>query len=72
MGRRFLSALVTSDRLDALSPQESAAWDEAVGAYDQPPEPLDAAILFAPVGDLVPVALGPSTAEARWRSPAST
>ncbi len=26
-------------------------------AYDQPPEPLDAAILFAPVGDLVPVAL---------------
>jgi len=29
----------------------------AVGAYDQPPEPLDAAILFAPVGDLVPVAL---------------
>jgi propanol-preferring alcohol dehydrogenase len=27
------------------------------GAYDSPPEPLDAAILFAPVGDLVPVAL---------------
>ncbi|HUJ65688.1 MAG TPA: zinc-dependent alcohol dehydrogenase family protein [Acidimicrobiales bacterium] len=27
------------------------------GAYDQPPEPLDAAILFAPVGTLVPVAL---------------
>jgi alcohol dehydrogenase, propanol-preferring len=26
-------------------------------AYDSPPEPLDAAILFAPVGDLVPVAL---------------
>ncbi|MFI9722175.1 zinc-binding alcohol dehydrogenase family protein [Streptomyces sp. NPDC052396] len=26
-------------------------------AYDVPPEPLDAAILFAPVGDLVPVAL---------------
>ena len=26
-------------------------------AYAQPPEPLDAAILFAPVGDLVPVAL---------------
>ena len=25
-------------------------------AYDTPPEPLDAAILFAPVGDLVPVA----------------
>ncbi|MER6114244.1 zinc-binding alcohol dehydrogenase family protein [Streptomyces hirsutus] len=27
------------------------------GAYDRPPEPLDSAILFAPVGDLVPVAL---------------
>jgi len=29
----------------------------ASGAYDRPPEPLDAAILFAPVGDLVPPAL---------------
>jgi alcohol dehydrogenase, propanol-preferring len=29
----------------------------AAGAYDRPPEPLDAAVLFAPVGDLVPVAL---------------
>jgi alcohol dehydrogenase, propanol-preferring len=29
----------------------------AGGADDAPPEPLDAAILFAPVGDLVPVAL---------------
>ena len=29
----------------------------ASGAYDPPPEPLDAAILFAPVGDLVPPAL---------------
>lgn len=27
------------------------------GAYDQPPEPLDGAILFAPAGDLVPVAM---------------
>lgn len=27
------------------------------GAYDAPPEPLDAAILFAPAGELVPVAL---------------
>ncbi|MFF5184649.1 zinc-binding alcohol dehydrogenase family protein [Streptomyces sp. NPDC000345] len=26
-------------------------------AYEMPPEPLDSAILFAPVGDLVPVAL---------------
>ena len=29
----------------------------ASGAADPPPEPLDAAILFAPVGDLVPVVL---------------
>jgi alcohol dehydrogenase, propanol-preferring len=29
----------------------------ARGAYDAPPVPLDSAILFAPVGDLVPVAL---------------
>jgi len=27
------------------------------GAFDEPPEPLDSAILFAPVGTLVPVAL---------------
>lgn len=29
----------------------------AGGPHDAPPEPLDSAILFAPVGDLVPVAL---------------
>ncbi|WP_242625390.1 hypothetical protein [Krasilnikovia cinnamomea] len=29
----------------------------AGGAYDELPEPMDAAVLFAPVGDLVPVAL---------------
>lgn len=29
----------------------------AQGAEDEPPEPLDSAILFAPVGELVPVAL---------------
>ncbi|MCH0572160.1 zinc-binding alcohol dehydrogenase family protein [Streptomyces sp. MUM 136J] len=29
----------------------------AGGARDMPPEPLDSAILFAPVGDLVPVAM---------------
>jgi propanol-preferring alcohol dehydrogenase len=29
----------------------------ASGAYEEPPESLDSAILFAPVGDLVPVAL---------------
>jgi propanol-preferring alcohol dehydrogenase len=29
----------------------------AGGSYDPPPEPLDGSVLFAPVGDLVPVAL---------------
>jgi len=29
----------------------------ATGAFEHPPEPLDAAILFAPVGELVPVAM---------------
>lgn len=33
-----------------------AVWAGAAG--ETPPEPLDAAIIFAPVGDLVPVALG--------------
>ena len=32
-----------------------AAW--AGGSDEMPPEPLDAAIIFAPVGDLVPLAL---------------
>lgn len=31
--------------------------DSVADAYDQPPEKLDAAIIFAPVGDLVPGAL---------------
>ena len=44
------------------SPQAQAlalelGCDSASGAYDEPPDKLDAAILFAPVGDLVPVAL---------------
>jgi propanol-preferring alcohol dehydrogenase len=29
----------------------------AGGAYDRPPEPLDSAVLFAPAGELVPVAM---------------
>lgn len=29
----------------------------AAGAYDAPPEPLDGAIMFAPVGQIVPVAM---------------
>ncbi len=37
----------------ALSLGAASAGD----AYDEPPEPLDAAITFAPVGELVPVAM---------------
>ena len=45
----------------------------AQGADDPPPEPLDAAILFAPVGTLVPTALWRrSTGAAPWPWPAST
>lgn len=35
----------------------SLGASSAQGAYDAPPEPLDSAILFAPVGELVPRAL---------------
>lgn len=35
----------------------SLGCDSATGAYEEPPEKLDSAIVFAPVGDLVPVAL---------------
>lgn len=35
----------------------SLGCSSAAGAYDIPPEPLDAAVLFAPVGDIVPIAM---------------
>ena len=38
-----------------LAKSLGAAW--AGWSEDQPPEPLDAAIIFAPVGNLVPLAL---------------
>ena len=38
-----------------LAKSLGAAW--AGSSEDQPPAPLDAAIIFAPVGDLVPLAL---------------
>jgi propanol-preferring alcohol dehydrogenase len=47
--------LTRSDEARRLAMDIGAA--SAGDAYDAPPEPLDAAILFAPVGDLVPVAL---------------
>jgi alcohol dehydrogenase, propanol-preferring len=47
--------LTRGERAQQLALELGAA--SAGGAYDEPPEPLDAAVLFAPVGDLVPVAL---------------
>ncbi|GAA3794557.1 zinc-binding alcohol dehydrogenase family protein [Sphaerisporangium flaviroseum] len=47
--------LTRSEEARELALELGAA--SAGDAYDAPPEPLDAAILFAPVGDLVPVAL---------------
>jgi propanol-preferring alcohol dehydrogenase len=48
--------LTRGERAQRLALELGAA--SVGGAYDKPPEPLDAAVLFAPVGDLVPVALG--------------
>ncbi|MDT0328436.1 zinc-binding alcohol dehydrogenase family protein [Nocardiopsis lambiniae] len=47
--------LTRGERARRLALELGAA--SARGAREAPPEPLDAAILFAPVGDLVPVAL---------------
>ena len=47
--------MTRSPQARALATQLGAS--SAGGAFDEPPEPLDAAILFAPVGTLVPVAL---------------
>ncbi len=44
-----------SERSRELALQLGAA--SVQGSYDRSPEPLDAAVLFAPVGDLVPAAL---------------
>ncbi len=43
------------DESQSFAMQLGARW--AGGSFDQPPEPLDAAIIFAPVGELVPAAL---------------
>jgi alcohol dehydrogenase, propanol-preferring len=57
-------ALAQGARLHVMTRAESArrlalglGAASVADAYDLPPEPLDAAILFAPSGDLVPVAL---------------
>jgi len=48
-------ALTRGEASQRLALELGAA--SAGGPYDYPPEPLDSAILFAPVGDLVPVAM---------------
>jgi len=48
-------ALTRGEAAQRLALELGAA--SAGGAYDAPPELLDSAILFAPVGDLVPVAM---------------
>lgn len=57
-------ALAEGARVHVMTRDESArdlaaalGVDSVQGAADDPPEPLDAAITFAPVGELVPVAM---------------
>jgi len=55
-GRRVYAFTRAGDvAAQAFARQLGAVWAGASDAL--PPEPLDAAILFAPVGDLVPLAL---------------
>ena len=54
-GGATVHVLTRSERARRLALELGAA--SARDAFDAPPEPLDAAVLFAPVGDLVPVAL---------------
>jgi propanol-preferring alcohol dehydrogenase len=56
-GRRVFAFTRPGDRAaQDFARTLGAAW--AGGADEAPPEPLDAAIIFAPAGSLVPVALG--------------
>jgi propanol-preferring alcohol dehydrogenase len=54
-GRRVIALTRPGDqRAQSLALELGAAW---AGAVDEVPEPLDGAIVFAPVGELVPAAL---------------
>jgi alcohol dehydrogenase, propanol-preferring len=56
-GRRvFVFTRPVDDEGQAFARELGAAW--AGGSNEKPPEELDAAIIFAPVGELVPPALG--------------
>ena len=48
---------VMTRSVDARQLALELGCDSAGGAFDRPPEPLDSAVLFAPVGTLVPPAL---------------
>ena len=55
-GRRVFAFTRPGDEAgQSYARSQGAVW--AGGSDESPPEPLDAAILFAPVGDLVPAAL---------------
>jgi propanol-preferring alcohol dehydrogenase len=55
-GRRVFAFTRTGDlAAQTFARSLGAAW--AGGSEDAPPEPLDAAIIFAPVGELIPAAL---------------
>jgi propanol-preferring alcohol dehydrogenase len=54
--RVFAFTRPRDEAAQALAREVGAEW--AGGSDEPPPEPLDAAIIFAPVGALVPVALG--------------
>ena len=48
-------AFTRDERHRALAAELGAVW--AGGSFDEPPHPLDAALIFAPAGELVPAAL---------------
>jgi alcohol dehydrogenase, propanol-preferring len=48
-------AFTRDERHRALAAELGAVW--AGGSFDAPPQPLDAALVFAPAGELVPAAL---------------
>jgi propanol-preferring alcohol dehydrogenase len=55
-GRRVFAFTKSGDADgQAFARQLGAEW--AGGSDEEPPEPLDAAVIFAPVGDLIPAAL---------------
>ena len=70
-GRRvFAFTRPGDDEGQAFARSLGAEW--AGSSDDAPPEPLDAAIVFAPVGALVVTALRALTAAVSWSAPAST